>query len=358
LKDLRVRVHVSRSPDDITPGGCLVPVVCCPASPPAVLLCSPSSLWPLIWTPISPADSSSARASRSLAHSPDVLLCFFLSFFFLTFSLLHSLGANRKTIKKNHARHAQEQRTLHVTHLRTANIVLSLNICVENNSLPRLLTVVSRIYADTHCSGRVRNTGTKNPYPLRLIIILNRTKGYIHGLCAQRAHAKSDTPNNNSVHTTLQKSLHSHRHICTPGKIRTVHPPFPLIRLSFVIAVASILLTLFSIVTNTIKRHTPITQYTNLPSLIFSGVGKKHSRPSGTLPPTPDPKSKNISSPSFPDKNKKKRQKHQSQDKKDLVSTEKTAQKQKSTTPVIKKKHSPVTQLTSKVSQRRNGLHF
>jgi len=82
-------------------------------------------------------------------------------------------------------------------------------------------------------------------------------------------------------------------------------------------------------VTITIKRYTPITQYTNLPSLIFSGVGKKHSRSSDTLPPTPDPKSKDISSPSFPDKNQKKRQKHQSRDKKDLVCTEKTAQKQK-----------------------------
>jgi hypothetical protein len=82
-------------------------------------------------------------------------------------------------------------------------------------------------------------------------------------------------------------------------------------------------------VTNTTKRDTPLTQYTNLLALIYSGVGNKHSRPSGTLPPTPDPKSKNISSPSIPDKNKKKKQKRQSQDKKDLVNTEKKAQKQK-----------------------------
>jgi len=92
---------------------------------------------------------------------------------------------------------------------------------MENNYLPRLLTVVSRISADTHCSGRVRNIGTKNLYLSRLIIILNRTKGYIHGLCLRRAHTKSDTPNNNSLHTTLQKALHSHRHTYTPVKTHT-----------------------------------------------------------------------------------------------------------------------------------------
>jgi len=38
---------VPGSPDDIASGGCLIPVVCCPASPPSVLLFSPSSLWPV-----------------------------------------------------------------------------------------------------------------------------------------------------------------------------------------------------------------------------------------------------------------------------------------------------------------------
>ena len=63
---MRARVAVPGSPDDIAPGGCLVPVVCCPAPPPAVLLFSPSSPWPLIWSPIPPAASSSSRAPRSL----------------------------------------------------------------------------------------------------------------------------------------------------------------------------------------------------------------------------------------------------------------------------------------------------
>ena len=77
--------------------------------------------------------------------SVDKFVCILFPFSLspLSFFLLHSLGANRKTIKKNHPRHTQEQRTPHVTHLRTENIVLSLNIYVDNNSLPRLLTVMS-----------------------------------------------------------------------------------------------------------------------------------------------------------------------------------------------------------------------
>jgi len=140
-----------------------------------------------------------------------------------------------------------------------------------------------------------------------------------------------DTPKNNSVHNTLQKPLQSHRNKSTPGKTHTEHPPFPLIRLSLVIAVASILLTLFPIATSTNKRGTPLTQCTNLPPLFYSGAGEKNTRPPATPPSTPDLKNKNTPSPSTPDKNKKKRQKPQSQDKKDVVNTGKKAQKQKIT---------------------------
>ena len=168
--------------------------------------------------------------------------------------------------------------------------------------------------------------------------MISRAEGYLPGLCLRRAHAKSETPKNKSAHITPQKPLRSHRHIYTPGKTHVEHPPFPLIQLSLVIAVASILRTLFPITTNTTKRDTPPTQCTNLPPLIHSGVGKQYSRPSATPPPTPDPKSKDTSFKSILDKNKTKRQKHQSQDKKDFVTTDKKAQKQKIINTTYQKK--------------------
>jgi len=83
--------------------------------------------------------------------------------------------------------------------------------------------------------------------------MVSRIAGSIHGLCLGRAHAKldsdrqtlhlRDTPKNNSVHTTFQNPLQSHRNTSTTEKTHTDNPPFPLIRLSLVITVASILRT-------------------------------------------------------------------------------------------------------------------
>jgi len=84
-------------------------------------------------------------------------------------------------------------------------------------------------------------------------------------------------------------------------------------------------------VTDTIKRRMPLPQHTILPPLNYSGERKKRPRPPVTPPSTPDLKGKPTPTSSVADKNKKKRQKNQSRDKKDAVRTEKKAKKQKIT---------------------------
>jgi len=75
----------------------------------------------------------------------------------------------------------------------------------------------------------------------------------------------------------------------------------------------------------------PLPQHTILPPLNYSGERKKRPRPPVTPPSTPDLKGKPTPTSSVADKNKKKRQKNQSRDKKDAVRTEKKAKKQKIT---------------------------
>jgi len=140
------------------------------------------------------------------------------------FGLLKSLWANQKKEKKTNPRHTQERRTPPNKLLRTEHIVLYLNICVEHNYLPRLITVASRIYADTYWSDSVYNIGTNNLYQSRLIIVSSETKGYTHSLCLRRAHATSDTPNNNSGHITPQQPVHSHRRIHREKHTHNTHP--------------------------------------------------------------------------------------------------------------------------------------
>jgi len=218
-------------------------------------------------------------------------------------------------------------------------MVFSRNIRVKNNYQSRLITVISRISGYIHWLGLGRNICVENHYQSRLITMSSRTAGYIHGLVLGRAHAQldcvrhllhpRDTPQNNTVHTTLQNPLQSHRNTSTTQKTHTDNPPFPLIRLSLVIAVAAILLTIFPIETSTTKRGTSLTQRTNLPPLTYSGEAKKRPRPPATQPSTPDLTQKNIPSSSATDKSKKKRQKRQSRDKKDVVNAGKKAKKQK-----------------------------
>jgi len=175
-------------------------------------------------------------------------------------------------------------------------------------------------------SGKTHTLSKNNKYtPLTPCHKHNNQKHFNH---AENTTTDIDY-NNKPRHTNITHSAH------------TKKPIFPLIRLLLIFTLASILIyppILFSIllklspnVTDTFKRRMPLPQHTILPPLTYSGERKKRPRPPGTPASTPDPQKKTTPTSSVADKNKNKRQKHQSRDKKDVVRTEKRTKKQKVT---------------------------